>query len=532
MATSFADSLVNLSETEKLVHTLPFYDNWFSSGSIVEGAPFSAFNTTDINKGIDFDLMYQFSQTLTQKEQMNYFRHLPDDPGYVTVQITEIKHTLSNVTVLKNGSLMVSAIKTRILIMQSLKRFATQFGFQVDKLYNPMEGKVAIPLKMNDDTKNYLKFLIDRMKKKIMLMVNEYSRQEMRELFSLNSPFDHLYEQLKYDIVPAIPCEGWPVPLAVEWINRTRKWPPLNIIKKIAKSGYHIIPKSRPVGDKELEWRISFSNAEIILAMIRTNVQKRVYYMFKTICKEYLHSSDVIQTYHLKTIMMWATEQNPPEYWREDNLAQSVLGLLDDLQHAAATGVLKHYFTPKLNLFKYIDPNELTQVAEEIKDSRRMDIFYSILLRKYARIDEESFLHYTPESTKIVLTVLIQHISREINEQFKQLLSVQTFPFNSNLPMNLFESIKHIDVNSIFDSLLNIMDYLLLDRTEEGKTTVKEYLLNSKQRRVKLLKNIMANLSDYFQSKLEKNKTCTADSYLDFYNSDTKLKIEKVQRFH
>ena len=245
-----------------------------------------------------------------------------------------------------------------------------------------------------------------------------------------------------------------------------------------------------------------------------------------------MHASDFIKTYHLKTIMMWATEQNPPEYWREDNLAQSVLGLLDDLQHAAATGVLKHYFTPKLNLFKYIDPNELTQVAEEIKDSRRMDIFYSILLRKYARIDEKSFLHYTQESTKIVLTVLIQHISREINEQFKQLLSVQTFPFNSNLRMNLFESIKHIDVNSIFDSLLNIMDYLLLDRTEKGKTTVKEYLLNSKQRRVKLIKNIMANLTDYFQSKLEKSKTCTADSYLDFYNSDTKLKIEKVQRFH
>ena len=337
--------------------------------------------------------------------------------------------------------------------------------------------------------------------------------------------------------MPAIPCEGWPSPLAVEWINRERKWPPSNIVKKIAKSGYHIIPKSTPTGDKELEWRVSFSKAEIILSIIRTNVQKRVYYMFKTICKEYLHASDFIKTYHLKTIMMWATEQNPPEYWREDNLAQSVLGLLDDLQHAAATGILKHYFTPKLNLFKYIDPNELTQVAEEIKDSRRMDIFYSILLRKYARINKESFLLYTPENTKMLLNVLDQHISREINKYLKQFLFVQIFPFNSKLPTELFPSMLHIDVNSIYDAILNIIEYYLQDRTQECIADVKKSLSLSKKGSVKVIENNLINLIDYFHTKLEKTKTYTVHSHQNSMNSRNirlgrivKLFIEFIER--
>ena len=508
MANSFTDYFVSSSHIERMLRTLSLKDA-FASGSMIEGAPFSAFNISNIKKGIDFDIMFQFSQTLTQKEQMNYFRHLSDEPGYLTIQIPEIKHTLSKVAVLKNGTIMASAIKTRILTMQLLKPVISQYGVQVDKLYNPMKGKVAIPLKVDNDTKNNIKLLINKGTKEMLKMVDKYSRKRLNDSFVLSLPLDHIMEQINIDIVPAIPCEGWPYPLAAEWIDRTREWPPSNIIKKIAKSGYHIIPKSTPMGDKELEWRVSFSKAELILAMIRTDAQKYVYHMFKTTCKEYLHSSDIIKTYHLKTIMMWATEQNPPEYWREDNLAQSVLGLIDDLQHAAATGILKHYFTPKLNLFKYIDPKDLKQVAKEIKNSRRMEIFYSIMLRKYVKIDKESFLNYTPENTKLMVTLLLQHVFKEINEQLKQLLSV---PFSSTSPMEVFEFLKHIDVNSLFDTILYILEYILQDRTEECITSVKESMLNSKQGRVKVLKNIMANLSDYFQSKIEKNKIYTFDS--------------------
>ena len=66
--------------------------------------------------------------------------------------------------------------------------------------------------------------------------------------------------------------------------------------------------------------------------------------------KEYLGQSGVISTYYLKTIMMWAIEQNRVEYWSEDNIGQVVLGLLDHLYKAVITGYLSYYLIPQNNL--------------------------------------------------------------------------------------------------------------------------------------------------------------------------------------
>ena len=66
--------------------------------------------------------------------------------------------------------------------------------------------------------------------------------------------------------------------------------------------------------------------------------------------KEYLRQSGVISTYYLKTIMMWAIEQNAVEYRREDNIGKVVLGLLDDLYQALITGYLSYYLIPHNDL--------------------------------------------------------------------------------------------------------------------------------------------------------------------------------------
>ena len=94
----------------------------------------------------------------------------------------------------------------------------------------------------------------------------------------------------------------------------------------------------------------SFSKAELTLAENRNMVQKKCYYIFKTMFKEYLGQSGVISTYYLKTIMMWAIEQNAVEYRREDNIGKVVLGLLDDLYKAVITGYLSYYLIPHNDL--------------------------------------------------------------------------------------------------------------------------------------------------------------------------------------
>ena len=61
--------------------------------------------------------------------------------------------------------------------------------------------------------------------------------------------------------------------------------------------------------------------------------------------------------------MMWAMEENPTEYWREDNIGQAVLGLLDDLNQAVHIGYLQNYFMKEQNLLRDKSKDFLAQAA-------------------------------------------------------------------------------------------------------------------------------------------------------------------------
>ena len=76
---------------------------------------------------------------------------------------------------------------------------------------------------------------------------------------------------VSFDQVPAIAVEDFPY-IASEWVTRDRTWPSLSVVKDIAMSGCHIVPKPYywEEGDNLLDWRWSFSLAEIILASYRT----------------------------------------------------------------------------------------------------------------------------------------------------------------------------------------------------------------------------------------------------------------------
>ena len=87
--------------------------------------------------------------------------------------------------------------------------------------------------------------------------------------------------------------------------------------------------------------------------------------------KEYFQEFDIVTTYYLKTIMMWAMEQNPPEYWIESNIGRAVLGLLDDLYEALITGYLPHYFIPQNNLLKRFPAKSLSNDAQNILSFRK-----------------------------------------------------------------------------------------------------------------------------------------------------------------
>ena len=233
-----------------------------------------------------------------------------------------------------------------------------------------------------------------------------------------NINFDSLFKkiQLHIDIVPSIKCDSWPH-IAEDWKRRKRLWPPKRLVNEIIQDGHHVVGKVSPGGDPGLEWRLSFSEAELTLAEQRTLIQKKIYYIFKTIFKENLGKSGVISTYYLKTIMMWAMEQNPPEYWREDNIGQAVLGLLDDLYQALLTSNLSHYFIPQLNLLRHISWDILDQEVDDLLHFRKNILNINrnepILLSPKAKGTEyATFMFISRKKFKAYHAKLIEYLSR------------------------------------------------------------------------------------------------------------------------
>ena len=362
----------------------------FMSGSAVEGGMFSGLEMKGggggVGGGVDIDLMYHFCYyKLNPHEQATLFKDIAGAPGHITIDITNnlIKMLFDHLNVVEesNGRVFVSAGKCRRLAREYMKSQNLK-GFVVDEAFDPEAGKASIPLNLGGNNPNYRELmtnmhskdsfpasavgeLYDTIREETIKTGTDESNLQQTEATRVK-----LFNQFNVDVVPAIECELWPIDLAEEWITRKRRWPPKIVIGKIVQDGYHVVPKSSPGGNAQLEWRISFSKAELTLAECRTDVQKKCFYIFKTLFNENMGQQNIITTYHLKTIMMWDVEQKPPLYWKDENLGKCVFGLLDNLHHAVVTGELKHYFIPQNNLLGHVHKALLANVGKQLSTLR------------------------------------------------------------------------------------------------------------------------------------------------------------------
>ena len=180
-----------------------------------------------------------------------------------------------------------------------------------------------------------------------------------------------------YDVVPAIEFSGWPA-CCQKWVSRKRLWPPQSLVDEIIQDGFHLVAKTSPQGDEDLEWRFSFSKAERKL-MKSKGLGNRNYCfrIFKMAIKENISSTcSLLTSYHLKTLLLWASERHPPDKWSDENLAVCFLGLLDDLLHSLANCSCPHYFLPDLNLFLDCSKDHLYHLAGQVSAIRRSPLKY------------------------------------------------------------------------------------------------------------------------------------------------------------
>ena len=120
---------------------------------------------------------------------------------------------------------------------------------------------------------------------------------------------------------------------AAEWVTRIRtsNSPSKTTVKTVVRYGCDFVYKAYAGSNKhcdndEHEWRFSFSKAELIIIEKWTRSQRIIYRTFHLLCKiiKGKRENSSLCTYYFKTLMLWATEKQPPEFWDIDNLITPV----------------------------------------------------------------------------------------------------------------------------------------------------------------------------------------------------------------
>ena len=95
---------------------------------------------------------------------------------------------------------------------------------------------------------------------------------------------------------------------------------PPDVVNDIVRSGCHFLPIGNKYGDHgDNEWRVSFSQAEQKLLYIMNHTQFLTYGLLKLFMKDMnsrlSENEKLLCSYHIKTAIFWAIQQNTIAYW-------------------------------------------------------------------------------------------------------------------------------------------------------------------------------------------------------------------------
>lgn len=128
-----------------------------------------------------------------------------------------------------------------------------------------------------------------------------------------------------------------------------------------------------------LEWRYSFSQAEMILADEMPEVARTVFLAFKAVIKTHINNAvnsskykfHEISSYVLKTILFYEVERTPEEFWKEDQVECKFFNrLMDVLYKCMETQRCDHYWIPKINLLVDKFPEDFQFFLERLNAIR------------------------------------------------------------------------------------------------------------------------------------------------------------------
>jgi len=151
--------------------------------------------------------------------------------------------------------------------------------------------------------------------------------------------------------------------LAKTW-QKLYGWPDSATVDRVVSNGCDVVRVAHRLC-KHHDWlgehqcRLSFSRAEIVLLNSWIPVQQIMYHMLRIFVKteELLTSVNedsgikTLSNYHIKTLMLWACEQQPTNLWIADvNVVRICAKLLHTLSVWLTNARILHYFISICNL--------------------------------------------------------------------------------------------------------------------------------------------------------------------------------------
>lgn len=189
-----------------------------------------------------------------------------------------------------------------------------------------------------------------------MFKINKSSNYQEETGFKINIG-------VPIDNVRCIYSPYWPK-VASEWVTRKRLngWPTADIIDRIVGGGIHFVAKPHPkCSEDDTMFRCSFSRAEVVLINSFSAVQKYVYHIIR-IAKKNLENAlnqddykSPLCTYHFKTLMLWACEENTLDFWNENVIESSIEKLLLQMTEWLIEKKCPSFFIARYNLMDHLE---------------------------------------------------------------------------------------------------------------------------------------------------------------------------------
>jgi len=184
------------------------------------------------------------------------------------------------------------------------------------------------------------------------------------------------------DEVYCVRCLLWPTQ-AADWPtpHRNYEWPDSETVDRIVSNGCDLVRVAHPKcrqdeWEGDMQWRLSFSRAEIVLVNSWMLLQQIVYHLLRVFLKteRLTESADnsgsgTLSNYRIKTLMLWACEQKSTSWWTDNFSFTAICAeLLRILSNSLSQGYLPHYFIKGCNLLDHCDESNRIFAAEQLRE--------------------------------------------------------------------------------------------------------------------------------------------------------------------